>query len=86
MAMHVVINHEVKQVKNGYFATASGLGLAAQGYNNEEVARRNLERTVRLFLTPFARDGRLKEELTRMGLTVENIGEDTTHELAISLR
>lgn len=79
--MRVIINHEVKPIKNGYLATAQGVKLSAQGYN-EEVARRNLERTVRLFLAPFEREGVLEKELHSLGLSVE---ETDGRELVISL-
>ena len=68
--MNVVIKHEVKPIKNGYMATARAMKVAAQGYN-EETAKANLERTVRLLLAPLEREGVLEDELHKMGIEME---------------
>jgi len=73
--MEVIIKHELKRIKNGWSARATDLGLTSHGHS-EELAQRNLERGVRLFLSPFERVGSLKEELKRMKLTVLGDGED----------
>jgi len=80
--MKIVINHDVKLIKNGYLATAKGMRMAAQGYN-EETAKANLEHGVRLFLQPFQRNGTLEYEIEMMGLTVLGNGHD--NELTIIL-
>jgi hypothetical protein len=47
------------------------LGVTAHGLT-EEIARRNLEHLVVLFLRPFEREGILEEEVDALGLAVEN--------------
>ncbi len=67
--MPVKLNRELKPIKSEWCSRAPELGLAAHGYN-EEVADRNLERTVRLFLTPLQRAGTLQEAITALGLEI----------------
>lgn len=69
--MKIIIKHEVNPIKNGYLARSKELKVAAQGYN-EETAKANLERTVRVFLAPSQRTNCLLDEIRRAGLTVED--------------
>lgn len=80
--MQIVMKHEMKQIKNGWSARAPELGIAAHGYN-EEVAKINLERGVRLFFQPFQRNGTLKSEVEEMGLKAS--GNANEEELTIKL-
>lgn len=77
--MQVVLKHRIYRVKNGYAAHSPEIGLTAHGYS-PEVAKRNLERIGLLFLKPFERQGKLKEEIGLLGLTIEGDGT----ELAVS--
>jgi hypothetical protein len=65
--MNVTIKRERSTIKNGYAARA--LGLAAHGYS-PQVADLNLERTIRLFLSPFEREGTLTTEAQALGLQI----------------
>jgi hypothetical protein len=69
--MRVIIKHDLNRVKNGIAARSPELGLAAHGLT-EEIARRNLEHLVVLFLRPFERQGILEEEVHALGLAVED--------------
>ena len=71
--MQVVLKHEVNRAKNGYCASAYGLGLAAYGIS-PEVAKQNLERTILLLLQPFQRQGVLEQELA--SIPVEIVEDD----------
>jgi len=51
--------------------------LSAHG-RTEEVARRNLERVVLLFLRPFERQGVLHEEVRILGLEVDDSETELT--------
>ncbi len=75
--MHVVLNHRVKQVKNGFAAEAIGVRVIAHGLSPEK-ARRNLERTVLSLFSPFDRDGTLQDELLAAGVQGEDDGEALT--------
>lgn len=72
--MKVVLKSETKRVKNGYCVRAPELRLAAHGYN-EEVARQNLQNTVRLYLSPFVRQGTVRDEMRRAGLRVSEVDD-----------
>jgi hypothetical protein len=66
--MHIItIKRECSIIKNGYASHA--LNLAAHGYS-PEVADINLERTIRLFLAPFEREGTLQAEMQLLGLEI----------------
>jgi hypothetical protein len=69
--MLVVLNHDVNRVKNGVAARSRDLGLSAHG-QSPELARRNLERLVLLYLRPFQREGTLDQEIARAGLQADN--------------
>jgi len=71
--MLVVLNHHVNRVIYGFAARASDLGLSAHG-PSPDLARRNLERLVELYLQPFQREGTLNEEIQRAGLQVDDDG------------
>ena len=75
--MLVVLKQTVYQVKNGFAAHSPELGLTAHGYS-PEVARRNLERTVTLFLKPFERQGVFAEKVKLLKLKVEADGTELT--------
>ena len=81
--MRIVLNHDLKRIKNGWSATWSH--LTAHGYS-EEVAEANLVRTVRFFFAPFRRTGILDVELERLGLRPLKEGEEVQErELILSL-
>jgi hypothetical protein len=69
--VRVIIKHDLNRVKNGIAARSPELGVTAHGLT-EEIARRNLEHLVVLFLRPFEREGILEEEVDALGLAVEN--------------
>lgn len=73
--MTVILTHKVERVRNGYRAISPDLGIAARG-RSEELARLNLERTIRSFLAPFARAGVLEKELVRMRLRFNSDGSE----------
>lgn len=73
--MHIVLKHNLYQVKNGVAAHSPELGLTAHGYS-PEVAQRNLERTALLFFKPFERQGKLKEEIRLLGIKIKDDGAD----------
>jgi len=73
--MRVIIKHDLNRVKNGIAARSPELGLTAHG-STEEIARRNLEHLVALFLRPFERQGILEEEVRALGLVVEDSGAE----------
>ena len=65
--MTVILKREVKRIKNGWSSRSPVLHLTAHGHS-EQVADINLQRTVRLFLTPFERDGELANQWDRLAL------------------
>lgn len=73
--MVIILKQELYQIKAGFAARSSELGLVAHG-SSPELARRNLERTALLFLRPFERQGRLKEELQILGVRTEDDGQE----------
>ena len=75
--MRVVLKHELNRVKNGYAARSPELGLTANGHS-PEVARRNLERLVVLYLRPFERQGDLEREVADAHLQSEDAGPELT--------
>jgi hypothetical protein len=78
--MLIKLYREVNPIKNGWCARSPVLKLAAHGYS-QEVADKNLERTVRLFLAPFQREGTLQEELHAVGL--ELVEDGNVREIAV---
>ncbi len=64
--MILKLNRETNRIRNGWAASIPMLGLAAHG-QSPEVADKNLERVVRLFLAPFQREGTLLEETRALG-------------------
>lgn len=68
--MRVVIKHQLNRVKNGIAARSPELGFVAHGLT-EELARRNLEHLIVLFLRPFEREGMLQDEVRKLGLQIE---------------
>ena len=72
--MQLILNRESNQIKYGFSSRAMEMGLAAHGYS-PEMADKNLERVVRRFLAPFEREGVLVQEVTALGLEVEEDGE-----------
>ena len=79
--MNVALKHDVKRIKNGFSARVPGLRLAAHGHS-PDLAARNLERTVLLFLRPFERAGTLEAELEKAGLEAQGDGELTVEATA----
>ena len=77
--MHITLNPEVNKVKNGFAAQIPRLRIAAHGHS-PELAARNLERTVLLYLRPFERAGTLQQELEAAGLEAHGDGGDLTVE------
>lgn len=77
--MKVVFKHEVNRIKSGFAARIPTLRLAAHG-QSPELAARNLERTVLLFLRPFERAGTLERELENAGLEAQVDGDELTVE------
>lgn len=75
--MRVVIKHQLNRVKNGIAARSPELGFVAHGLN-EELARRNLEHLIVLFLRPFEREGVLQEEVRKLGLQIEESEAELT--------
>ena len=71
--MLIILKQEAYQVKNGYAARSPELKLTAHG-STIELARRNLERTVELFLKSFERQGILNDKVQSLGLKVEPNG------------
>lgn len=65
--MKVILKQELNRIKNGFSARTPSLRLRAHGAS-PELAARNLERTVLLYLRPFERAGTLKQELEAAGL------------------
>lgn len=81
--MKVVFKHNVGRVKSGYAARLVRLGLAAHGHS-EELAVRNLERTLLLYLRPFERSGTLQREVAEAGLeALEEGGAELTVEATL---
>lgn len=78
--MHVVLKQQLKRVKNGYAARSPLLGLSAHG-PTPELAARNLERLVSLYLRPFERQGTLGDEIQRAGLRAEGPEGELTVEV-----
>jgi hypothetical protein len=72
----VGLYREVDQIARGFRSRCPALHIAAHGYS-PEVADKNLERAVRLFLAPFQREGTLRDEARTLGLgeieDVENL-------------
>lgn len=68
--MHLTLKPDVNRVKNGFSARIPSLRIAVHGHS-PELAARNLERTVLLYLKPFERSGTLKQELEAAGLEVQ---------------
>ena len=79
--MNVVFKHEVNRIKHGFAARIPNLRLQAHGAS-PELAARNLERTVLLFLRPFERAGTLEAELEKAGLEAQGDGELTVEATA----
>jgi hypothetical protein len=79
--VHVVLKHQVNRVKNGYAARSPLLGLSAHG-PTPDLAARNLERLVGLYLRPFERQGTLREEIQLAGLSAEESEGELTVEAA----
>jgi hypothetical protein len=75
--MRVVIKHRLNRVRNGIAARSPELGFVAHG-PTEELARRNLEHLIVLFLRPFEREGVLQEEVRKLGLQIEENGAELT--------
>jgi hypothetical protein len=75
--MKVVLKHDVNRIKNGFAARSPQLKVVAHGHS-PEIARRNLERLVFLYLSPFQRRGILKEELEKARLEAEGTESDLT--------
>lgn len=73
--MRVELYRESEPTHNTWRSRCAKLGLAAHG-RSPEVADRNLERLVRLYLSPFEREERLTEELSQLGLSSEEEGDD----------
>ncbi len=73
--MVIRLTRELNRVKNGYSAAVWALGLAAHG-PSPEMADRNLERTVRLFLGPSQRAGTLVNQLDRLQLRYVDDGDE----------
>jgi hypothetical protein len=61
---------EQNSVKGGWSSRCVTLGLAAHG-SSPDVADKNLERVVRLFLAPFQRGGTLQDEVRALGGSVD---------------
>jgi len=72
--MLIKLNRELNPIKNGWRSRCPQLGLVAHGFS-PEVADKNLERVVRLFLAPFQREGTLSAEVQGLGLKTESTGE-----------
>lgn len=75
--MRVIIKHDLNRVKNGIAARSPQLGLVAHGLT-EDLARRNLEHLIVLFLRPFEREGSLEDKIRSLGLLVEESDTDLT--------
>jgi len=75
--MQIILKHDVNPVKGGFAARSAKLGLVAHG-RSPDVARRNLERVVLLYLRPFERQGTLERELELMELRTEDDGAELT--------
>ena len=73
--MVLELYREQYQVKSGWASQCVPLGLTAHG-PNPEVADKNLERSVRLFLAPFQRDGTLQDEIHALGLSSVDASDD----------
>jgi hypothetical protein len=69
----VILNHDVNRIKNGFAARSRELGLSAHG-QSPDLARRNLERLVQLYLQPFEREGTLGQEVRQAGLQADDDG------------
>ena len=80
--MKLIMKHQVKHIKNGYSATSPEAGLTAHGVS-EELARRNLEDSLRLFFGVFKRNHSLLDETRRAGLTIED--EENQEDLTVIL-
>lgn len=65
--MNLTLYREINQISSGYRSRCPALHMAAHGYS-PEVADKNLERSVRLFLASFERAGTLREESRALGL------------------
>jgi hypothetical protein len=76
-AVEVVVHRELNRIKGGWSAHVEELGLSAHGAS-PEIADLNLERTIRLFLAPFARAGTLRDELLGFGIQHDGIAEGMT--------
>lgn len=77
--MRIVLKPKVNRMKNGFAARSLSLAITAHGVS-PEIAARNLEHAVLLYLRPFQRQGTLAEELEAAGL--EGVGEAES-ELAV---
>jgi len=71
--MLIVLKYETYQIKNGFAARSPELGLTAHGATIE-LAQRNLERTVELFLKPFERQDILNDKIQLLKLHVKSNG------------
>jgi len=65
--MVLTLYREVNQIAIGYRSRCPALHMAAHGYS-PEVADKNLERGLRLFLASFERAGTLRDEARALGL------------------
>lgn len=61
------LQRESYPIINGWASSWGTVGLTAHG-RTPEIADINLARGIRLFLTPFQREGTLKEEALALGL------------------
>jgi hypothetical protein len=71
--MIIILKHETYQIKNGFAVRSPELKLTAHGAT-PELAQRNLEKTVELFLKPFERDGILTDKIQSLGLNTKTNG------------
>jgi predicted RNase H-like HicB family nuclease len=74
--MRVILKPELYQIKNGFGASLPELHLAAHG-DSAELAKRNFEKLIFLFLRAFEREGTLEDEvwgLETKGVKVERDG------------
>ena len=80
--MRITFKHDVNRVKNGFAARIPNLRLTAHGHS-PELATRNLERTLLLYLRPFERQGTLSQELRAAGLDAQDTEAELTVEATI---
>ena len=67
--MQVRLYRELRQIKGGWSARSEILHIAAHGYS-PEAADKNLQRLIRLFLSPFEREGTLATETKPLGFEI----------------